>query len=114
MESYLEFHLPGCVKKDGEWYISSCPPLDVFSQGRTEDEAMSNLTEALVEFFASCYERGTLNAVLREAGINPAPDRHAWQHADEVCPPEAGVFKALRIPLPFIIAERHREQAAQH
>ena len=60
MDLGLEFKLPARVRKKGKWFISSCPPLDVHSQGRTKDEAERNLVDALTSFFISCYERGTL------------------------------------------------------
>ena len=54
------------VKKEGDVYVSYCPALDVYSQGDSEDEASANLIEALQLFVRSCYERGTLDAVMRE------------------------------------------------
>lgn len=57
------------IKKEGEWFISCCPILDVLSQGRNEQEAKKNLREALVMFLESCIKRGTLDAVLKECGF---------------------------------------------
>ena len=54
------------VKKEGDVYVSYCPALDVYSQGDSEDEASANLIEALQLFLQSCYERGTLDAVMKE------------------------------------------------
>ena len=54
------------VKKEGDAYVSYCPALDVYSQGDSEDEASANLIEALQLFLQSCYERGTLDAVMTE------------------------------------------------
>ena len=39
------------VWKEGDWYVSQCLELDVASQGATEDEALSNLKEALELYF---------------------------------------------------------------
>jgi len=63
----MEFKVPGRIRKKGKWYISSCPPLDVHSQGHTRDEAEHNLVDALASFLISCYERGTLDEVLQGA-----------------------------------------------
>ena len=63
-------HLFGEVKKDGDWYVSYCPPLDVYSQGKTKEEAIKNLIEASILFIESCFKRGTLNVVLNELGFN--------------------------------------------
>ncbi len=56
----IEFRLPAKIRKKGKWYVSSCPSLDVHSQGRTKDEARQNLIDALAFFLESCVRRGTL------------------------------------------------------
>jgi hypothetical protein len=33
--------------REGEWFIAQCIEVDVASQGRTEDEALENLRDAL-------------------------------------------------------------------
>jgi predicted RNase H-like HicB family nuclease len=35
------------VWREGNWYVSQCLELDTASQGETEEEALSNLKEAL-------------------------------------------------------------------
>jgi predicted RNase H-like HicB family nuclease len=35
------------VWREGDWYVSQCLEVDVASQGKTEDEAVANLKEAL-------------------------------------------------------------------
>ena len=35
------------ITKEGDWYVAQCLEVDVASQGKTEDEAMKNLNEAL-------------------------------------------------------------------
>lgn len=72
--------LPARVKKSGKWYIASCPIFDVCSQDETEKIALDNLKEALTAFFISCFERGTLDDVLKESGFEalkeiPRPSR---------------------------------------
>ena len=69
MEVAIEFKLPMRVRKKGKWFISSCPAIDVFSQGRTKAEAEQNLADALYSFLEACYEWGTLDKVLHEAGF---------------------------------------------
>jgi predicted RNase H-like HicB family nuclease len=39
------------ITKEGEWYVAQCLEADVASQGKTEDEAMKNLNEALLLHF---------------------------------------------------------------
>jgi len=68
----FEIRLPAKLEKKGKWYISSCPALDVFSQGKSKKEAMANLEEALSLFVHSCFERGVLGEVLRDGGFESA------------------------------------------
>ena len=35
------------VWREGEWFVAQCLDVDVASQGRSEDEALANLKEAL-------------------------------------------------------------------
>jgi len=72
MNKIVELKLPARIRKRGLWFISSCPALDVLSQGETRSIAKRNLIDALTTFLVSCYERGTLNAILRDAGLKPS------------------------------------------
>lgn len=68
----LELTVPVSLKKEGEFFIASCPVLDVHSQGKTERKAMENLKEAMTLFLETCFEMGTLGEVLKEAGLHVA------------------------------------------
>ena len=95
----LTFALPARAQKKGRWFIATCEPLDVCSQGETKEKALDNLADALNEFFVSCFERGTLNAVLREAGFipsHPAPGTRIWK----------GDVETLNVSVPFVIQDR--------
>lgn len=70
----FKFRLPIELKREERWFIASCPVLDVHSQGATEEEAKRNITDTLQLFIESCYERGTLEAVLKESGFTPTHD----------------------------------------
>ena len=35
------------VTKEGKWYVASSPELDIATQGKTKDEALKNLKEAI-------------------------------------------------------------------
>lgn len=67
----VRFRLPASVRKKGKWFYSSCPLLDVHSQGRTKRESLKNLREAVSLFVESCYKRGTLGKVLLASGFIP-------------------------------------------
>jgi predicted RNase H-like HicB family nuclease len=43
----VKLKLSATVHREGGWFVSWCPELDVASQGRTVEEALSNLREAL-------------------------------------------------------------------
>ncbi len=65
-----EIPLPIRLRKDGDWYIASCPLLDLHAQGKNKAEAQKNLFEALSLFLDACKEMGTLEEVLvKEAKI---------------------------------------------
>ena len=50
----VEFTVPAEVRRDGAYFVAGCPPLDVFSQGESEESALVNLAEALQLFVESC------------------------------------------------------------
>ena len=35
------------VHREGDWYVSLCPEIDVASQGKSVEEAVANLKEAV-------------------------------------------------------------------
>jgi predicted RNase H-like HicB family nuclease len=104
MQIGIEFRLPARIHKKGKWYVSSCPSLDVHSQGHSKNEARQNLIDALGFFLESCFERGTLEEVLREAGFAPGVAPRAAR--GRVAKPE----ESVTVPLPFMI--RHRRAIA--
>ena len=88
--------LPIAYKKRKKYIVASCPVLDIFSQGDNKDEAKKNLTEAVHLFLSSCYERGTLDAVLKECGfeLEQALDLHPSME-----PPQ----DYINVPLSFLV-----------
>ena len=40
------------VWKEGDWFVAQCLEVDVASQGKSEEEALSNLEEALELHFS--------------------------------------------------------------
>ncbi len=44
--------LTASVWQEGEWYVAQCLEVDVASQGTTEEEALTNLREAIELHFA--------------------------------------------------------------
>jgi len=96
-----EFQLFGVIKRAGRWYIAFCPPLDLTTQGRTEEEAKKNLLEASQLFITSCLERGTLDQALKELGFVPVKGK-----AEKIPP---GAFP-LAVPIPFGVDKNLRSR----
>jgi predicted RNase H-like HicB family nuclease len=63
-----EFKLFGTIKRQHDWYVAYCAPLDITTQGRTAAAAKANLKEACSLFLQSCFERGTFEQAMRELG----------------------------------------------
>lgn len=47
----MKLRFTAAVTKDGAWYVARCLEVEVTSQGRTLDEALANLKEALELYF---------------------------------------------------------------
>ena len=87
-----EFTVPAEVRQEGACFVAGCPPLDVFSQGESEESALVNLAEALQLFVESCYERGTLERILKDCGFKPAGDNSDAEESGHT----------VRVPLPLV------------
>ena len=92
----LTFKLPIDIKKDEDvGYVSHCPPLDVWSQGKTKAEAEKNIKEAVNLFVVSCLERGTIFNVMAECGFKAISKKQPKKRAKT--PP----FKHINVSIPF-------------
>lgn len=78
MKTSVTFHasLPIKITKKKKYYVSCCHVLDVWSQGETKTKATENLREALQLFLIDCFERGTLDKVLKESGFTTLSSSH--------------------------------------
>ncbi|MBA4391616.1 MAG: hypothetical protein C0399_11880 [Syntrophus sp. (in: bacteria)] len=86
--------LPIAIKKKGNKYIVSCPSIDVVTQAPTEEEAKKNIGEVIRIFFESCFERGTLDQVMKECGFKVIS-----QHKRKAVTP----LKSITVPLSFSV-----------
>ena len=68
MRALFSLTLPVTVKKKAKVYVSSCPCLDVFSQGQTEEEAEKNLGEALKQNPNNPYALLDMGTVYQRTG----------------------------------------------
>ena len=94
------FQLFGVLKEENGWHIAHCPPLDITTQGRTEDEAKKNLIEAADFFVVSCFERGTFEQALRELGWHVVAGHPVLEHGDPSENLPSGGFR-FPVPVPF-------------
>ena len=99
----FEMKVPFRVDKEGDFYVASCPPLDVVSQGDTEQKARDNLKEALTLFVETAYEMGTLHQVLIDCGLTPRGEE-VIVDADEI--------SMLDVPLCLIARDNRAENYA--
>ena len=44
-------HLTALIEREDDWFIATCPELDIVSQGETIEASRSNLLEAVEGFF---------------------------------------------------------------
>lgn len=59
------------IRKDSETdcFAARCPELDIYSAGRTADDAKDALRDAVLGFMTICAERGILLQELRKRGL---------------------------------------------
>lgn len=69
MTASIDFKLPVKFKKKKNVIISSCPILNIVSQGSTVQEARKNIEEAALLFILTCLDDGTLDSVLKQCGF---------------------------------------------
>lgn len=80
----MELRVPIEIHKKDNWYVASCPVLDVVSQGKNESSAKRNLGEALELFLTTCFEMGTLDDVLKTCGFELFPDRRRKERVPKI------------------------------
>ncbi|MEK6958060.1 MAG: type II toxin-antitoxin system HicB family antitoxin [archaeon] len=54
MQKQSEFpvSLPIVMSKEGNWFVASCPILDIGTQGKTEKEVRQNMQDLINEYFS--------------------------------------------------------------
>lgn len=45
-----QLSFPIITMKEGEWYVASCPLLDIATQGKTEQEVKENMEDLIEEY----------------------------------------------------------------
>jgi predicted RNase H-like HicB family nuclease len=94
----LSAKLPLKLIRRKRWVVASCTILDVHSQGETAEKAKKNLIEALTLFFISCFERGTLDSVLKQCGFSTGTALPMSKKKQRSTPQDY-----IKVPIPFIV-----------
>ncbi len=104
----IKVSLSALIDKEKETglYVSYCPALALYSQGKTEKEAGENIVEAVELFIETCIEEHTLEKVLEDCGFSidadvrsTPPQRIAQQTAGYAkLPPQFVTAKKINIP----------------
>jgi len=63
--------LTAIIEREDDWYVATCPELDVASQGKTIEEARSNLLEAVELFFEAASPSEIRRRLKAERYIMP-------------------------------------------
>ncbi len=80
------------IEAEGGRYRSSCPAIEVASAGRTIDEALTNIHEAVEEKLELWAEEGDIFDHLARRGVSYVPGRRSDLAARADIPP--GVIAA--------------------
>jgi len=57
--------LTAAIEREDDWFVATCPEVDVVSQGKTIEDARSNLLEA-VELFFEAASRSEIRRRLKD------------------------------------------------
>jgi predicted RNase H-like HicB family nuclease len=63
--------LTAVIEREDDWYVATCPEIDVVSQGKTIEEARSNLLEAVEGFFEVASPAEIRRRLKKETYIMP-------------------------------------------
>ena len=63
--------LTAIIERDDDWYVATCPEVDVVSQGKTIEDARSNLLEAVEGFFEAASPSEIKRRLKKETFIMP-------------------------------------------
>lgn len=87
----MNVNVPVEHRKEGDVIVAFCPLLDIASQGCTEQEANSNLVEAIGLFLVTSIEMGTFSQVIKDCGfrtnnLNQQATDNDGEHLNVVLP----------------------------
>lgn len=63
--------LTAVIERDDDWFVATCPEVDVVSQGRTVEEARANLLEAVELFFEAASPSEIRRRLKKQTYVMP-------------------------------------------
>jgi len=69
--STKSFQLTAVIERDDDWFVATCPEVDVVSQGKNIEEARSNLLEAVELFFEVASPSEIKRRLKKETYVMP-------------------------------------------
>jgi predicted RNase H-like HicB family nuclease len=69
--SNKSLQLTAIIERDNDWFVATCPEVDVVSQGKTIEDARSNLLEAVEGFFEVASPSEIRRRLKKETYIMP-------------------------------------------
>ena len=70
-QSNTVLQLTAIIEREDDGYVSTCPELDIVSQGDTVEDARMNLLEAVEGFFEAASQSEIQRRLKRETYITP-------------------------------------------
>ena len=65
------FQFTAVIEREDDWFVATCPEVDVVSQGKTIEEARSNLLEAVELFFEVASPSEVKKRLKKETCVMP-------------------------------------------
>ena len=63
--------LTAVIERDDDWFVATCPEVDVVSQGKTVEDARANLLEAVELFFEVASPSEIKRRLKKETYVMP-------------------------------------------
>ncbi len=69
--SKQSFQFTAVIEREDDWFVATCPEVDVVSQGKTIEDARSNLLEAVELFFEVASPSEIKRRLKKETYVMP-------------------------------------------
>jgi predicted RNase H-like HicB family nuclease len=69
--STKSFQLTAVIEREDDWFVATCPEVDVVSQGKNIEDARSNLLEAVELFFEMASPSEIKRRLKKETYVMP-------------------------------------------